>query len=73
MQYIALRCDKLPSWPKSKKPATSQKLLYLNKIRQVKFANIVSNYDVRIYFTYEILQIDSNQLILNQISDKNCN
>ena len=38
---------------------TLQMLLHLNKIGQVKFANIVSNYDIRIHFTYEILQIIS--------------
>ena len=38
---------------------TLQTLLNLNKIGHVKFANIVSNYDIRIHFTYEILQIIS--------------
>ena len=29
---------------------------YLNKIRQIKFANIISNYDIWVYFTEKILQ-----------------
>ena len=29
---------------------------YLNKIRQIKFANIISNYDIWVYFTDKILQ-----------------
>ena len=29
---------------------------YFNKIRKIKFANIISNYDIWVYFTDKILQ-----------------